>query len=405
MNPRLPEPARAVLNALRLRETPQLDAAGWVAALAFADRARVTLPLRAALNGSAWDAVPPQARDRLDRNLADNLERRRRIEAAFAAIVARFETAGVEFLVLKGLSHGASFAPDPGLRVQYDLDFYCPSPGVARARDVLLDLGYEPLRGQDDFPVDHLPTMIRKTGWRWRGNYFDPDLPPSVDLHFRFWDAATERLAAPGVEKFWDRRVEQCLAGQRVFVLELPDQLGYAALHLLRHLLRGSLFLLHVYEIACFLRIHREDAAFWSRWRELHAPELRRLESIAFRLAQRYFGAPFPEAASSHPVVEAWLEKYAWSPVASDFRPNKHELYLHMSLLANRADRWRVLRRRLLPMRMPGPVDAVHVPVEALSVRERLLKAARHAAYVLRRSLHHARLLLPTLWGLWRWRR
>ena len=39
------------------------------------------------------------------------------------------------------------------------------------------------------------------------------------------------------------------------------------------------------YEIARFLELRASDDAFWREWRDLHAPELRRLEAIAFRLA------------------------------------------------------------------------------------------------------------------------
>ena len=38
---------------------------------------------------------------------------------------------------------------------------------------------------------------------------FDPEIPPSVDLHFQLWDASTERLGAPGVEQFWSRRIRE----------------------------------------------------------------------------------------------------------------------------------------------------------------------------------------------------
>src|SRR5262249_3092362 len=201
----------------------------------------------------------------------------RRIRELVAEISGRFSVAGVEFVILKGLTHCPDFVADPRLRVQYDIDFYCPPGSLDGAREILLGMGYRPILELDSFPLDHLPTMIRKTGWRWRGNYFDPELPPSVDLHFRFWDQETERLPTPGVEDFWTRRVGQ--------ELDPVDRLGYAALHAVRHLLRGSLRLHQVYEIARFLRNRSEDAGYWARWEELHAPETRLLEWIAFRLA------------------------------------------------------------------------------------------------------------------------
>ncbi|MBI3696656.1 MAG: nucleotidyltransferase family protein [Acidobacteria bacterium] len=384
MTPRLPQPIRAVLEMLRLDQTERQQPQDWNEALDFLDRTQLTLALPA-------EMAPPEVRRRLERNLADNTERLRRLREASAEIAGRFEAAGVEFVALKGLSHFPDFVADLRRRVQYDLDFYCPPASAGPARDVLLALGYEPITELAAFPMDHLPPMVRKTGWRWRGNYFDPELPPAVDLHFRFWDERTERLAAPGVERFWERRTGH--------ELDLGDRLGYAALHAVRHLLRGSLGLAHVHEIARFLAGRKIDAAFWSRWRELNSPELRRLEAVAFRLAEHYFGAP-PVDVTLPPEAEAWFRRYAWSPVEALYRPNKHELYLHLSLVTARRDRWAVVRRRLLPVGLPGPVEAVHTPEQQMTAGLRLRKWAKYWGFVAGRILHHARVLFPTLWGL-----
>jgi len=58
-------------------------------------------------------------------------------------------------------------------------------------------LGFVPLENMDRFPTDHLPAMIRKTGWEWGGDYYDPAMPLAVEIHFRFWNESLERLAVP----------------------------------------------------------------------------------------------------------------------------------------------------------------------------------------------------------------
>jgi hypothetical protein len=90
------------------------------------------------------------------------------------------------------------------------------------------------------FPTDHLPALVRKTTWEWRNDFFDSEIPLSIELHFRFWNPDLERLAAPGTEEFWKRRVKQPVNGVELGVLCPPDALAYAALHLVKHLLRGS---------------------------------------------------------------------------------------------------------------------------------------------------------------------
>src|SRR3970282_1962355 len=91
-------------------------------------------------------------------------------------------------------------------------------------------------------------------------------------------------------------------------------------------------------------------------------------------------------------------------PVEALFRPNKHELLLHLALVDSARDRWRILRRRLAPLRLPGPVEAVHVPDHEMTPALRLRKATRYARFVTGRIAHHARVLAPTLWELARWR-
>src|SRR5262249_10508996 len=140
--------------------------------------------------------LPHDVRRRLDRNSADNRERVRRLKQTFFEID---EAVKDPFLVLKGFANWDQFTPDPLSRVQYDLDLYCPESAVA-TRDALTGIGYETIRGGEKFPTDHLPALVRKTGWQWRGDFFDPEIPISVEVHFRLWDEDTEGFSAPGIE-------------------------------------------------------------------------------------------------------------------------------------------------------------------------------------------------------------
>jgi hypothetical protein len=349
----------------------------------FADRHQIT-PLLIDL------PVPENLRQHARTAAARNAIRAERIRRAYEEIAPRFD-----HVVLKGFTHVPDFTPRADLRVQYDLDLYVPPAEKQKARDALLDLGYETIGGLEGLAMDHLPTMIRKTGWQWRGDYFDPELPPSVEVHFRFWDAATERLKADGVERFWDRR-----KGKE---LSLIDKLGYAALHVTRHLLRGNLRVAHVWELANFLDTHR-DPAFWDQWRALHSPSLRRMEAVAFLLARSWFDCAIDleEVAALPASVHRWFDEYRWSPLDS---ANKHELWLHLSLLGSTTDRVSVLRRRLMPLSLPGPVDAIHIPKERLTLPRRVQRIIRNAAYAASRAFHHIRLLVPTVFeGLKWWR-
>jgi MFS family permease len=405
----LPSGPAAVLAALHLAE-PELTAIrrlterDWRRALDYCDRSHLSLALRAA----ARDAMPNWVRERTDRNAIQNIERLRRTESAYRAAARCLTTSGIEFLALKGITHCALFETPYAERVQYDIDLFSPPESVHAAEAALGDLGYERIPRMEGFPTDHLPTLIRKTGWEWSGDFFDIDIPLSVELHFRFWNDAVERLSAPGTEEFWGRRVTIRVADLDLDVLRLPDALGYAGLHFLRHLLRGDTIAFHAYEIARFLDSRADDGRFWNEWSALHSPPLRRLEAVAFRLAAEWFGcrlAPAlePEMAALPGATQQWLADFATAPAASEFNSNKEEIWLHLSLLESRRDKWSVARRRLLPGNLPRDGGAVHVPRNELTWRKRARYKLRHMAYVARRARRHAVSLVGTAYSGARW--
>ena len=408
----VPHGVRAVLDALRLSNANLGGLGGlsdqqWREALAFCDDARLTL----ALGAVCGEHAPDWVRQRLEGNLAANDERRRRLWLVYEEIAHALRSAGVEFVVLKGFTHCPDFVPDPKLRVQYDLDLYCLPDTVQRAYAAVSALGYEPIRGFEQFPLDHLPVMIRKTGWQWRGDYFDPDFPASLELHFRLWNPGIERFGPAGLEAFWDRREERKLDGHRFWSLDHADALAYACLHLLRHLFRGHLRAYQIREVACFLERHADDDRFWAEWRRTHEPSLCRLEAICFDWARDWFGCRVAAAASEEigalPArVRRWIEEYSSAPLDRLWYPNKDELWLHLCLLESRRDKAAVLLRRLAPVRLSGPVEAVHLPGGRMTWRQRTEARLRYGSFLGGRALWHVR-TLPRLIvnGLRWWRR
>ena len=401
--PAIPPLVAALLSSLRFSGTwqdwPSSSEAEWKAALHYCDRNQLTLMLPRA-------GLPDYALRRLDKNSVDNIERVRRLKQTFAQIAAALQT---PFLVLKGFANWDQLTPDPVSRLQYDLDLYFPDNAIA-ARDALSRLGYEPIPGAEKFPTDHLPSMVLKTGWQWQGDFFDPEIPVSVDLHFQLWDEATEGFSAPGIEQFWARRVEQSLDGRPYLALDPADALGYAALHLLRHLLRGDVRVANIYELAWFLDRSAANDDFWNGWRDLHDAELRRLQAICFRLALAWFDCRLSPIARAEVdllarPIRRWFEQCSASAAEAFFRPNKDELWLHLCLLDSPRKKLSVLRRRLFPTRLPGPLDSVFIPEKKMTPQLRLQKRWQYARYVAGRGVFHARALLPTLSKMFRIRR
>jgi MFS family permease len=396
----IPPGYRAVLDLLRFDRAdaallPSLSQREWGETLHRCDRTQLSLILLDRRRGS----LPAFVAERLDASLARNRERTHRLEAAVAEILARLRSHALDPVLLKGFAHSPAFLADPALRVQYDLDLYLPENDALRAQKALRGLDYEPLEEMESFPTDHFPALVRKTGWQWRGDFYDPEAPLSIDLHYRLWDRDTEGFDAPGWQQFYERRIRSRSGALEFAALDAADSLAYAALHALRHLLRGSLRPFHVYEVAAFLEANAGDAALWERRLGRHEPALRLPQTVLFAIAERWFHCRLhpslaEEIAALSAPIHDWLEAYAAAPVEGIFLPNKHELWLHLALLDSPGTARAVVIRRLFPVRMPGSVDpSVLLPAARITLRIRLRRAWRNALHVAVRVWHHTRVL------------
>lgn len=403
----------AVFNALRFR-SPAADAlkavpeSRWADLLALTDRAQLTL----ALGLRAGDALPPAAFARISNDLANNQLRHQRLLECHYDIQTALDAAGIPFLVLKGITNWPGYCARPEHRPQSDIDIFCPAETCEQASLVLRQIGWTPIStlGFDD--TDHLPVMIRQTGWTWKGDYFDPNMPHALEIHFRLWDPEAEGIAAEDMDGLVASADFRGFNGLRIRALQPPDALTYACLHLVRHLLRGSPTPRHAYEIAHFLQYSAGDDGFWQAWRERQAktPRRRLLAGIAFRLALGWFDcgahpvAAGAAAALPRPVAQ-WFSLFLWSPVAALRKPNKDEMWLQFALANSGLVRMRTFLNRMFPRRIPRPLLDAHVPPEDTGLTLRSRRFAYAVRFAARRALHHTRTVLPVLAsGLRYWR-
>jgi MFS family permease len=411
--PNIPPYIRAALEALKFcsghREALHtLNDSDWRNLLAFCDRMHLTIPLGRVCGND----LPDWVRSRIDRNISDNAERFERIKVNYLELASALRGVGAEHVVLKGFAQWPGYVEDPRFRVQSDIDLFCPPESILRARDAVSTLGYEPLRGLEHRQSDQLPPMLRKTGWEWRGNSYDPEMPVSLDLHSCFWDETTARFGPNGLDQFWFRRVERRLDNFSFPALNAADNLGYYALSALRDLVGCALLAHQVYELAWFLHTNADNELFWKNWRESHDDSLHYLETISFRLAFDWFAPRLPEEVEKSinclpTAVQGWFQEYRESPLTAWFRPNKDGVWLHLSLLESFRDKRSVLCKRLFPTRIP-PVERVDLPDiiskgGQTSRRRPLWRHVRYFAYLISRMAFHVRILPPTLWHGVRW--
>jgi Uncharacterised nucleotidyltransferase len=286
--------------------------------------------------------------------LAKNLERRQRLWLAYDEAAAALSDRGIDFVLLKGFTHEVDSGIDPARRYQSDLDFLCLPEDIDRARAALQQLGYAE-HGAKELSDNHARPLVKPFNWQWRGDYYDPELPISIELHHTLWNRGRDRIRVPEVHEFWNRRTILTIDGHAVPVLAEPDRIAFAALHVLRHILRNNASPSHAFELACALDRCADDPAFWETWTQTHDPQFRALQALAFRFVSRWFGCSLAPAAELEcralpEPVHAWFQDYAFSPLVNLVEPNKDVLWLHLCLLPSRLDRFAVAVRKLVPM-------------------------------------------------------
>jgi hypothetical protein len=239
-----------------------------------------------------------------------------------------------------------------------------------------------------------------------RGDYLDPALPLTVELHHRFWNPARESFAVRNSAGFWERRTVRKARNLEIPALDPIDCLAYATWHVARHLVHGSLRLFHVYEVACFLHETSGHDLFWHEWAGVNSDEHGTAEGITFRLATEWFGCQV------HPVargiierlpeqVKVWFRLFGDSPVLAQERPNKDELFLHLALVKGRTDKVRIAAQRIFPRNPPPVVLDAHSTATGGGMAIR--RAAFRARFLIKRAVRHTVALWPLARSAFRW--
>ena len=374
------------------------NASGWKRILNFTDMAGLTLHLEARLQQrNHFGSLPALVQKRLEGNLESNRTRTEVLKREFLQMNRHLQAAGIRYVNLKGLLLCPRFIERPELRVQYDFDLLVGDEDNIRTYARLQVLGYTPAHRSRSQRTDHLPPLIKKTGWQWRGDYFDPEIPPGIEVHYQLWEPKFERIPVLLFKDVWEKTSLQEYQSLRVPVLPLNHELLYLTLHCCRHLLRSDLRLSHLYELAYFLHHNRGNREFWDgflAWLN-QCPNSSRMVGTTFALAVRLFQ---PEASvllegwihqNLIPGAERWIKTFGVRDAPHGYRENKNVIFLHLSLLDRKVDQWGVLRQRLLPRHIPLAVEGIYLPDEERGVLLRSFHFLIYFGYLARRTFFH----------------
>lgn len=389
-------------NTARLKRLSDNE---WSSLLALCDLAHLTLQIAQL----PLDTCPLWVVERLKTNLADNALRFERVKATYREAAEALDSAGAEHIVIKGFTQSPDYVADPRFRSQSDIDIFCPAQSIDAANGALQAIGYAPFTvGISYARTDHLPVLVRPGDWQWKGNPFDPEMPLSIELHFCLWNDRVSRICVPDAARFWERRTKREVEGLSFPCLNSVDHLAHFTLHILRNLIGSNWIVHHVCELAAFLHSHADDDTFWCDWHKAHSSSLRSLQAIAIYYARTWFDCRLHPLAAEEidriPVTrQRWLHLSAGSALESMFHQNKDSLWLYLSLLSSRWDKWRIIRRALIPT----SIGSMHSPA-VLSRNRRLLPVAGrplwqlYIQYLFSRSMDWVRSDLVTLSrGFW----
>jgi hypothetical protein len=381
-----------------LAEVIQSDDATWKRGLAFTDTAGLTLHLLAKLKQrNDFTKLPSPVQQRLVKSLEDNSARMRAILREWTEFNRLLQAQNICYLSIKGLVLYPDFVDRIEHRVQYDHDFLVKPEDLQRAYQSFLRLGYSPLPTPDRLAVDHLPTLIKQTGWQWKGNLFDPEIPRGIELHFQLWGAKHDLISIYPLDTVWQNATFRRFGPLSVPTLSRVHLLLYCTLHSFRHLLRNDLRLSHLYEIAFFLQQSHSEEPFWKGFLGFIAgcPKSLRAVATMFQLACQLFSVPpapivrqfIDEYLSA--AAELWIRTYGKAEAIYCYRRSKHAIFLHLDMMDSFSSQLVVIRRKMIPEHLPLPSFGVQTPNHRQDTKFRLAKRLRYVGRIFQRAGFH----------------
>lgn len=410
--------ARSIIGCLHVSGCPRSAAqelacfgpGEWRRILRWLDMSGLSLYLFASIEKSdGWAMLPPDVRDRLNKNLLDNRQRVTEIADEFFRLNNLFRTHGIRHAALKGFSKVPDYCHDANLRTQFDHDFLVEPKSLPIADRALCAAGYIAKKSHEIHPRTYI--LSGTPTWPRDGNtnFYSAGLPRSVEIHVQLWDSESEGMPFRLPEDFLERTCSRSWGGQSYSALCDVDALLFEVLHAFRHLLRNWCRLSVLFEIAHFLSRRREDAELWQRFGERieKVPQLPEAAGVVFALAERVFQCDIPTSVRAMtintltPPQRFWVEHYGANLAIDNFRKTKFAHFLRREFADDFSSREAASLRRLVPTWK----RAREVSTSALRALLNSPHGLQQALYTLGRVHHHISASLGYALEHSRWRR
>jgi len=252
------------------------------------------------------DSLPAAVVNRLERNQIENCQRTQGLIEEAVRLHQGFQSAGLSYAVMKGISLYPVSVPRPELRHQFDLDFLIAENDAPAARSVLERHGYTlfAISGRSlEFKKGQTPHVAAKDLYR--------DLPyRGVELHLE--------VNSSGMPLRLHRAVLREICGIMMPVLSPVDLFLGQAMHALKDISGPFLRASHLLEFYRHVLARRDDIRFWEELRQRACEDKRtRLAiGVATYLITSVLGDFAPQALTSWtmdelpPPIKLWLDLY-----------------------------------------------------------------------------------------------
>ena len=203
----------------------------WNAAIDLA-RSHAMEPLAAwHLNTDGAGMLAPNIHERLQAILQRNTANFMLLSTDLINVLRILRARSISVVPLKGPVLAASLFDEMPWRDSVDLDLLIPRADIGRAKDALMEAGYQldsELRSGEENDAFH---------WRSQVVLFRDDVSPALDLH---WELLPSLFpCARYLDSVWDRLQSSTFHGQEILTLSAEDTLFFLCAHAARHSWHG----------------------------------------------------------------------------------------------------------------------------------------------------------------------
>ncbi len=334
------------------RRLAEFNDADWLSVLWWLDvNGMAIYSLDRARSIGADKLIPHSVEAGLAQRLENNRIRMDTLRQESHRVASSFESAGISYALLKGITLAPESVPESALRCQTDLDFLVAGSNAEQAIHCINQLGYR-LHARSGNTLEFRAGVM--------------PLPDMANLYAVHSLRALELHLLPegtGDSDLLTRKVSRNFIGFRIDALSPVDILVQQALHLLKHLCSEHTRLSWILEFWRHVNARRREEEFWHLVASNAAvtPNGDLAMAVAFWAAGEFFSAAIEDLpkqwrAEALPVrVKLWLERYARRLLLSDTVGNKLYAFLRREV-PHVPNAMRTTWDILLPRVLPAPV-------------------------------------------------